>query len=73
MTMGEGIGSRVILHEGSSDQSGPYVVEECEGDGGTRLRRLVFLNSPSMSQTEMEIVPGIVGKLIYVCKKHTEM
>ena len=68
MTMGEGLGSRVVLHEGCSALSGPYVVEECDGDGGTRIRRLVFLNSPSVSQTEVKIIQGICNSFIELCK-----
>ena len=30
LTLGDGLGSRVVLHEGSSTHSGSYVVEECE-------------------------------------------
>lgn len=58
MTMGEGLGSRVVLHEGRSELSGQYVVEECEGDGGRRVRRLVFLASPTVAQTEVRIATG---------------
>ena len=58
MTMADGLGSRVVLHEGLSSLSGSYVVEECDGDDDTRVRRLVFLSSPTVSQTEMRLVPG---------------
>ena len=54
-------GSRVVLHEGSSAHSGSYVVEECdssEGGEGVRLRRLIFLTSQHLAQTEVHMVPG---------------
>jgi hypothetical protein len=55
------LGSRVVLHEGSSAHSGDYVVEECdsgEGGEGVRLRRLVFLTSQHLAQTEVHMVTG---------------
>ena len=64
LTLGDGLGSRVVLHEGSSAHSGDYVVEECDGcDGGcsgegVRLRWLVFLTSQHLAQTEIHMVPG---------------
>ena len=54
MTLGDGLGSRMVLHEASSAHGRGYVVEECDGgdsgeggDGseGVRLRRLIFLTS----------------------------
>ena len=61
LTLGDGLGSRVVLHEGSSAHSGGYVVEECdsgEGGEGVRLRRLIFLTSQHLAQTEIYMVPG---------------
>ena len=61
LTLGEGLGSRVVFHEGSSTHSGGYVVEECDGsDGreGVRLRRLVFLSSQHLAQTKVYMVSG---------------
>lgn len=60
LSLGEGLGSRVVLHEGSSPFTGGYVIEECEEEEGERLRRLVFLNSPTLAQTVVNIVPGII-------------
>ena len=61
MTTGEGLGSRVVLHEGCSLLSGRYVVEECQGDGGMLVRRLVFLSAPNIAQTEVNIIGGKGG------------
>lgn len=58
LTLGDGLGSRVVLHEGSSAHSGDYVVEECDGCEGVRLRRLVFLSSQHLAQTEVQMIPG---------------
>ena len=59
LSLGEGLGSRVVLYKGHSDFSGSYVVEECESEGEGRVRRLVFLNNPRLAQTEVKIVSGI--------------
>ena len=61
LTLGDGLGSRVVLHEGSSTHSGDYVVEECDGGDageGVRVRRLVSLTSQHLAQTEVQMVPG---------------
>ena len=61
LTLGDGLGSRVVLHEGSSTHSGNYVVEECdrsEAGGEMRVRRLVFLSSQHLTQTEVRMIPG---------------
>ena len=62
LTLGDGLGSRVVLHEGNSAHSGDYVVEECdgsEGGEGVRVRRLVFLSSQHLAQTEVHMIPGM--------------
>ena len=58
LTLGDGLGSRVVLHEGSSTHSGSYVVEECDSDEGGEGVRLIFLNSQHLAQTEVSMVPG---------------
>lgn len=58
LSLGEGLGSRVVLHEGSMDNGDKYLVEECEGDDNSRIRRLIFLQSPGLSQTEVRIISG---------------
>ena len=60
LSLGEGIGSRVVLYEGFSSFSGHFVVEEGEEqDGEWRVRRLIFLNSPSTPQTEVRVISGL--------------
>ncbi len=54
LTLGDGLGSRVVLQEGNSTHSGRYVVEECT-EGEERVRRLVFLDTPHLAQTEMRL------------------
>ena len=61
LSLGDGLGSRVVLHEGSSVHSGRYVVEESDsGDPGegVRLRRLVFVSTPHLAQSEIQIIAG---------------
>ena len=48
----------MVLHEGSSHHSGGYLIEECEAEGSSRVRRLVFKGTPGLSQTEIEIIAG---------------
>ena len=57
LTLGEGLGSREVLFESSSPLSGKVVVEESE-DEGVRVRRLIFLCTPHLSQTEVRIFSG---------------
>ena len=59
LTLGDGLGSRVVLHKGNSAHSGDYVVEECDGSEsgeGVRVRRLVFLSSQHLAQTEVHMI-----------------
>ena len=73
LTLGDGLGSRVVLHEGSSAHSRDYVVEECdggEGGEGVRLRRLVFLSTQHLAQTKVYMVPGNVHTM-YTCINFT--
>ena len=61
LSLGEGLGSRVVLYEGASVFTGRYVIEEGEEEeeeGGGRIRRLVFLSNPGLAQTEVKVVSG---------------
>ena len=58
LTLGDDLGSRVVLYEGHSSVSGGYVVEECEGGGGETVRRLIFTSTPHLAQTEVRMVQG---------------
>ena len=58
LTLGDDLGSRVVLYEGHSPVSGGYVVEECEGGGGEMVRRLIFTSTPHLAQTEVRMVQG---------------
>lgn len=54
MTIENEIGERKIVHQGHSDFSGDFVVEDVSCDGKI-LRRLIFLNNPNVIQSEVEI------------------
>ena len=58
LSIGEDLGNRVLLHEGSSALSGDYVVEDVDGDSGQKFRRLIFLNNKNVIQSEARLVTG---------------
>jgi spermidine synthase/SAM-dependent methyltransferase len=63
VTISEDVGFRDTLHEGKSSMSGPYVVEEVQGDElNERCRRLVFLNNVGAIQSEVRMKRPIVKK-----------
>ena len=60
----------MCLCEGVSSVSGQWRVEECGGGGGVegeeeeegkRVRRLVFVKTSHLVQTEMRLRPGILN------------
>ena len=54
VTISEDVGFRDTLYEGTSSMSGPYVIEEVQGDEmNERSRRLVFLNNVGAVQSEV--------------------
>ena len=58
LSVGEDLGSRVVLHEGYSELSGDYVVEDVDGDGGQKFRRLIFLSNKNVVQSEARLISG---------------
>ena len=58
LSIGEDLGNRVVLHEGNSALSGDYVVEDVDGDSGEKFRRLIFLKTKYMIQSEAKLVAG---------------
>lgn len=57
MTAGTDVGSRCIVLEGHSEFSGDFVVEDVTSEEKL-LRRLIFLNSPNVIQSEVELKYG---------------
>ena len=65
MSMGaEGVGHRQEVHRGHSEMNGPIVVEDVrlaaeEGEGAPRVvRRMVFLDSSNLIQSEAMLLPA---------------
>ena len=59
LSIGEDLGNRVVLHEGNSELSGDFVVEDVDGDGGHQYRRLIFLSNRNVVQSGARLVAGI--------------
>ena len=67
LSLGDELGSRVTLDEGSSLLNGKYVMEECENEEKKRVRRLIFLESPNVPQAEVNMIPGMHALQKRVC------
>ncbi|KAF4519043.1 hypothetical protein B566_EDAN001629 [Ephemera danica] len=52
LSTGDDAGHREVIFQGHSDFSGDFVVEDVEVDGGESLRKLVFLGSRGVVQSE---------------------
>lgn len=55
LSVGGDLGAATRVCSGRSDWCGPYVVEDVTVDGGTLLRRLVFLDNPNVVQSEARL------------------
>ena len=58
LSIGEDLGNREVLYEGSSALSGDYVVEDVDGESGQKFRRLIFLSNKYVIQSEARLVTG---------------
>eukprot|EP00058_Branchiostoma_floridae_P014709 XP_002600197.1 hypothetical protein BRAFLDRAFT_204501 [Branchiostoma floridae] len=56
LSVGEDIGTRTVCHEGTSEFSGPYVVEDVEGEEGVIYRNLIFLSNRNAVQSQARMV-----------------
>ncbi|XP_054240360.1 eEF1A lysine and N-terminal methyltransferase isoform X2 [Indicator indicator] len=59
LSMGGDIGVRAVRHRGSSPLSGEYIVEDVRGDGSCHFRRLIFLHSRNVVQSEARLLPSL--------------
>ncbi|XP_068020631.1 eEF1A lysine and N-terminal methyltransferase [Melanerpes formicivorus] len=59
LSVGGDIGVRAVRHRGSSPLSGDYVVEDVRGDGSCHFRRLIFLRSRNVVQSEARLLPSL--------------
>ncbi|KAL8562381.1 hypothetical protein ACOMHN_066095 [Nucella lapillus] len=62
LSIGKDIGHRQVRHRGHSDLSGDYIIEDAEGDGGQRLRRLLFLTNQNLVQSEVRLLSRSSGQ-----------
>ena len=54
-----------MRHQGYSEHSGQFVVEDVQDRRtGVRTRRLVFLSAPQLTQSEVKLVKGVYGSLL---------
>ena len=58
LSFGETFGKHIIRQEGESEMSGRFVVEDVEADHGITLRRLLFLSTDYIVQSESRLVKG---------------
>ncbi|KAM4722465.1 eEF1A lysine and N-terminal methyltransferase [Rhinophrynus dorsalis] len=58
LSAGGDIGVRTVQHQGRSELSGEYVVEDVKGDGSSYFRRLVFLSNQNVVQSEAKLLPS---------------
>ncbi|RUS69879.1 hypothetical protein EGW08_022356, partial [Elysia chlorotica] len=56
LSIGEDLGRRFPVSEGTSPASGPYIVEDVEINGGQLFRRLIFLQTQGVVQTEARLI-----------------
>lgn len=52
LSLGSDVGTRKVVHKGTSEMSGDFVVEDVTTDGKKTYRRLIFLNNQSVIQSE---------------------
>ncbi|XP_066141878.1 eEF1A lysine and N-terminal methyltransferase homolog isoform X1 [Euwallacea fornicatus] len=55
LTLGSDLGKRTVIHEGTSAYSGDYVIEDVEHDDGQKYRRLFYLTSQLVIQSEAKL------------------
>ncbi|KAH3791689.1 hypothetical protein DPMN_145178 [Dreissena polymorpha] len=84
LSLGNDIGSRSVVKQGSSKMSGEYIIEDVEGDSGTTYRRLVFLSNQNVVQSEARLktvkkkgkgrqTVMVVDKSYLACQHHLTM
>nr|SVE93507.1 EOG090X02SD [Scapholeberis mucronata] len=76
LSLGSEVNQRKEIHRGVSDSTGEYVVEEVEEDQhgkSVTLRRLIFLSSPNLIQSEARIQQGKVDLKYLSCRHHLVM
>lgn len=62
LSIGEDVGHRTVVFEGKSELSGDYVIEEIAINNTDNYRRLIFLNSKNVVQSEAKLKTTKKGK-----------
>lgn len=57
--MGGDIGVRTVRHQDCSPLSGDYVIEDVQGDDRHYFRRLIFLSSRNVVQSEARLLKDV--------------
>ncbi|KAJ8933713.1 hypothetical protein NQ314_013843 [Rhamnusium bicolor] len=82
LSLGSDVGHRVVKYEGHSECSGDYVIEDVETDNGEKFRRLYYMNSQLVIQSEAKIktiksrkgaIKEIIDLTYLTCKHHMYM
>lgn len=55
LTLGTDLGKRTVVHQGKSPFSGDYVIEDVEHENGDKFRRLYFMTSQLVVQSEARL------------------
>ncbi|XP_050307545.1 eEF1A lysine and N-terminal methyltransferase homolog isoform X2 [Anthonomus grandis grandis] len=55
LTLGSDLGKRTVIYEGTSYFTGDYVIEDVEHEDGQKYRRLFFLSSQLVIQSEAKL------------------
>ncbi|RWS23147.1 methyltransferase-like protein 13 isoform X1 [Leptotrombidium deliense] len=56
LSVGSDVGSRVIRHQGKSELSGEYVVEDVSLPNNETFRRLIFMSNQNIIQSEIKVI-----------------
>jgi hypothetical protein len=56
LSVGEDVGQRTVVYRNRSELSGEFVVEDVAQDDNSISRRLIFLNKPTVIQSEVKLV-----------------
>ncbi|GJQ66855.1 hypothetical protein Trydic_g7881 [Trypoxylus dichotomus] len=82
LSLGSDVGNRIVRYKGKSRHSGDYVVEDVEIDNGVKYRRLYYLQSQLIIQSEAQLKTvksrrghpkDVVDPMYLTCKHHVHM
>ncbi|CAH0557061.1 unnamed protein product [Brassicogethes aeneus] len=82
LSLGSDVGKRTIRHEGNSEFSGDYIIEDVETDNREKFRRLYYLSTQLVIQSEARLktirtrkgqLKEIVDLTYLTCKHHVYM